>query len=83
MKLHGVEFDGSSILFDTQEHLQSFAGTATWLTEFRPKNYEYRNFIELLLKEFCAMGICCVISGTFPAYRQGCSVLVLSQCATQ
>ena len=71
MKIQATKFNGSSSLFDTQQHLQSVAGTATWLAEFRPRDYEHRNFIELLLKTFCTLGIFCFISGAFPAFTAG------------
>jgi len=39
-----------------------------WLMEYIPKNYDNKNVIELLLSQLCLMGLCCVISGTFPAF---------------
>jgi hypothetical protein len=51
MKVRSVELMDQGF-FDTKERLQPVAETATWLTEFRPKNLECRIFIELLLKEF-------------------------------
>lgn len=71
MKLQEKEFDGSSSMFKTHQLLQSTAGTSTWVTEFRPISHEHLNFVELLLRTFCMLGICCALSGTFPAFIAG------------
>ena len=38
------------------------------MTEYIPKNYDNKIFIEYLLSQLCKMGLCCAISGSFPAF---------------
>jgi hypothetical protein len=71
MKLLGVDFDGSCTLHTAHHHVQSVAGTATWLSDYVPIRYETRHIIERLLSEFFDFDICCRISGPFPAYAAG------------
>jgi hypothetical protein len=47
------------------QYLQSMAGTATWLTEYVPIQYETRYIIERLLRKFFDFGIFCQISESF------------------
>ena len=48
---------------------------------FIPKNYDCRNFIELLLSKLYMMGLCCIISGIFPAFTaemiDSCNIITL------
>jgi hypothetical protein len=71
MKPQGTDFDGSSSLFEMHQLLKTIAGNDIWLTKFRPINHEHRNFTELLLQTLCTVGICCAISGPYPAYIAG------------
>jgi hypothetical protein len=68
MKFEGKEFDGSDSIYKTNRLLQSKIGTRIWMTNFIPHNYDNRNFIELLLSKLSMMGLCCIISGLFPAF---------------
>jgi hypothetical protein len=42
-KPQGKDFDGSSILFETQQLLKNIVGNAIWLTDFKPINQEPLN----------------------------------------
>jgi hypothetical protein len=68
MKFEGKEFNGSDSIFKTNRLLQSIIGMGIWLTDFIPKSYDHGNFIELLLSKLCMIGLCCIISGIFPAF---------------
>jgi hypothetical protein len=71
MKLKGRDFDGSSSLFKTHQHVQPALGSAVWLTEFNPIKNENLHFVEQLLHTLCALGRCCTIAGTFSTYTAG------------
>jgi hypothetical protein len=71
MKLQGKEFDRSCSLFKTHQLLQCVAGNDIWLTQFKVIHHDHLKFIRTLLKFLCLLGICCVISGTNPAYIAG------------
>jgi hypothetical protein len=51
----------------TREHLQSVAGNATWVNEFKPTDYEHKQFFDTLLKKLFMLNVCCAVVGTFPA----------------
>jgi hypothetical protein len=51
-----------------RQQLQSKTGAGVKMTEYILKNYDNKIFIELLLSQLGMMGLCCVISGTFPSF---------------
>ena len=73
MRLHGKVFDGSNSLFETQKFLKNrtIAGNAIWLTQFTPVKFEHLRFVNLLVKTFCTLRVCCAFTGTYPAYIAG------------
>jgi len=46
-------------------------GHALWLTHFTPARRDHLGFVNLLLKEFCSLDICCALVGTYPVYIAG------------
>ena len=71
MKPRGIPFDGSDILFQTQQSLVTEAENAIWLPHFTPTRLEHLLFVHQLLQKFCELDICCTITGTYPAYIAG------------
>lgn len=71
MKPHGIPFDGSDSLFQTQQSLVTEMGHAVWLQQFTPARLDHLSFVHQLLQTFCALDICCTITGTYPAYIAG------------
>ena len=63
-------FEGSNSLYESQEFLvrDNIARSALWLTHFTPVRLDHLGFVNHLLKTFCALGICCALVGTYPAY---------------
>jgi len=66
-------FEESNSLYETQQFLLKYniAGSALWLTHFTPVSQDHLRFVNHLLKTFCAVDICCVLVGTYPAYIAG------------
>jgi len=71
MKHHGIPFDGSDSLFQTQQSLGTEMGHAVWLQQFTPARIDHLSFVHRLLQTFCELDICCTITGTYPAYIAG------------
>ena len=73
MRRNGKLFDGSNSVFETQQLLLNWniAGNALWLTHFTPTRLDHLRFVNLLLKTFCALDICCAFVRTYPAYIPG------------
>jgi len=46
-------------------------GHALWLTHFTPARRDHLGFVNLLLKVFCSLDICCALVGTYSAYISG------------
>jgi len=46
-------------------------GLALLLTHFTPARRDHLACVNLLLKEFCSLDICCALVGTYPAYIAG------------
>ena len=65
------DFDGSTILFRTQRALYNSIGHAIWLGQFTYVRHDYPLFVQALLQAFCSLGICCAITGQYPAYIAG------------
>ena len=57
-------------MFKTHEFLLNWnvAGNAIWLTHFTPVRVEHLRIVKRLLETFCALDICCAITGTYFAY---------------
>lgn len=66
-----ITFNGSDSFRETHEHLQSVAGKATWMNEFKPVTYEHKHFFDRLVGEVFKFNVCCVIVGNFVAFRAG------------
>ena len=49
----------------------NIVGHALWLTHFTPARRVHLGFVNLLLKEFCSLDICCSFVVTYPAYIAG------------
>jgi len=71
MRPHGIPFDGSDSLFQTQQSLANVAGHAVWLPYFTPTRSGHLHFVNRLLKTFCELDICCTVTGTYPTYIAG------------
>jgi len=71
MRPQGKLLNGSAHLLETQECLVNSVGNALCLTHFTPARRDHLGFVNLLLKEFCSMDICCALVGTYPAYIAG------------
>ena len=56
-----------TVIFETHECLVNSVGHALWLTHFTPARRNHLGFVNLLLKEFCSLEICCALFGTYPA----------------
>jgi len=70
-KPHGIPFDGSDSLFQTQQSRVTEMGHAVWLQQFTPARLDHLSFVHRLLQTFCELDICCTITGTYPAYIAG------------
>ena len=46
MRIDGKMFDGSESYHTTNQLLQSRIGTGMWMTEYIPKNYDNKIFME-------------------------------------
>ena len=51
--------------------LDEEVGNALWLSHFTPVRLDNLHFVNRLLETFCALDICCAITGTYPAYIAG------------
>jgi len=51
--------------------LVNSVGYALLLTHFKPARRDHLEFVNILLKEFCSLDICCALVGTYPAYIAG------------
>ena len=71
MKPHGIPFDGSDSLFQTQQSLVTTIGHAVWLQQFTPARLDDLSFVHRLLQTFCELDIYCTITGNYPAYIVG------------
>ena len=71
MKPHGIPFDGSDSLFQTQQSQVSEMGHAVWLQQFNPARLDHLPFVHRSLQTFFELDICCTITGTYPAYIAG------------
>ena len=50
---------------------KQYCGIRSVVTHFTPARRDHLGFVNLLLKEFCALDICCALVGTYPAYIGG------------
>jgi len=69
MRPLGKVFDGSTSLksnvsYTTIRH-------AIWLGQFTPVRHDHLLFVQALLQAFCSLGICCALTGLYPAYIAG------------
>jgi len=71
MRSRGKLFEGSASLFETQECLVNSVGHALWLIHFTPARRDHLGFVNLLIKDFCALDICCALVGSYPACIAG------------
>jgi len=73
MRPHGIPFDVSNSLFETQHFLVNgnILAKALWLPNFTPVRLAHLRFVNKLLQTFCALDICCYLKGTYPAYIAG------------
>ena len=71
MRTIGIPFDGSDILFQTQQSLVTEVGHAVWLPHFTPTRLEHLQFVHHLLQAFCELDICCKLTGTYHVYIAG------------
>jgi len=71
MKPHGIPFDGSDSLFQTQQSQVTEMGHAVWLPQFTPARPEHLSFVHRLLQTLFELDICCTITGTYPDYIAG------------
>ena len=67
----GMVFEGSTRLFEKQRVLCTCIGHPIWLWQFTPVGREHLHFVQPLLKAFSSQGICCAITGLYPAYIAG------------
>ena len=60
---------GSKSLFETQHFLVNgnIAGNVIWLPHFTPTRLGHLRFVNQLLQTFCALDICCALTGICPA----------------
>lgn len=65
MVVNEKQFDVSTSYLDTHNQLRSFAGSASWFTEFCPLRFPAEETIHRLLFEFYCHGLCCFLTGTF------------------
>jgi hypothetical protein len=70
--LAGMFFDGATTLTDAHDNLQTRAGNATWVNEFRPiVEAPKRHIAVVLLWLFHQLSLCCIIVGDFAMYIGG------------
>jgi len=58
---------------ETQHFLvyRNIAENAIWLPHFTPVRINHLRFVNQLLQTFCALDICCALTGNYPAYIAG------------
>jgi hypothetical protein len=71
IKIRGADFDGSCALCTAHKRLEEIAGSAMWMLEYTPVDFDERYVIELLLRELHKYGLCCHICSLFAAYIAG------------
>lgn len=64
-------FSGAMYLCKAHEKMESMAGYCVWMGDFNPINIPHRHLIESLPLILHSEGICCEVSGPFPAYLTG------------
>jgi len=70
MRPLGRVSDGSTNLFETRVLCNSI-GHAIWLGQFTPVRHDHLHFVQALLQAFGSIGICCALTGLYPAYIAG------------
>jgi hypothetical protein len=71
MRPLGKVIDGSTSLFETERVLYNSIGHAILLGQFTHVHQEYLLFVQVLLNSFCSLGICCALTGLYPAEISG------------
>jgi len=64
-------FSGATDLCETHKKMEALADHCMWIDNFIPMSCPQRCLIESLLWHLHSEGICCAISGLFPAYLAG------------
>jgi len=65
---HGIRFDGSNSLLETQHFLLNGAGNGICLVHLTPTRLDNLRFVDHLLKTLCSLDIFCALVGTYPVY---------------
>jgi len=71
MRPHGKVFYGSNSMFDTQGIFRTYIGRTIWFSQFTSVKQDHLVFVQALLHTLCSLGICCALTGTYPAYIAG------------
>jgi hypothetical protein len=68
MKLQGRAFDGTCSMWHAYRDLEALAGSAWWIHEYDPVDYDERDLVEYLLWVLCGYDLCCAVGGAFTCY---------------
>jgi hypothetical protein len=64
-------FDGSSFMFEKQGDFRTSIRYAIWFGQFTPVRQNHLVSVLALLHTLCSLGICCTLTGLYPAYIAG------------
>jgi hypothetical protein len=64
-------FSGETDLGDAHEKMEDLVGFGVWVDDFNPASVSHRRAIDSLLRFLDSKGVCCVISGLYPAFMAG------------
>jgi hypothetical protein len=64
-------FSGATDLCESDEKMEAMAGHCVWMEDFIPVKSPQKGLIKTLLWHLHSEGVCCAVSGLFPAYLAG------------
>jgi hypothetical protein len=64
-------FSGETDLGHAHEKMEDLVGFGVWVDDFNPASVPHRRAIDSLLRFLDSKGVCCVISGLYPAFMVG------------
>jgi hypothetical protein len=65
------DFSGNTDLYDAHKKMEDLVDYGVWLDDFEPASAPQRRVIDSLLRFLDSQGVCCIISGLYPAFMAG------------